>query len=71
MAERSTAKAKRSEAAKAVPKSAGEVHWATEKACLEAELAAARVRIADLERKHAEIINRIDWVIDSLHNLHD
>jgi hypothetical protein len=42
-----------------------------ENAQLKADLAAARERIADLELKQAEIINRIDWVIDSLHNLPD
>ena len=36
---------------------------------LEAELAQAKKRIADLEKCHADIVNRIEWVIDSLHNL--
>jgi hypothetical protein len=63
MAERNTVKAKRPETAKG-PAKAG-----VENARLKAELAEARERIADLELKQAEMINRIDWVIDSLHNL--
>lgn len=42
-----------------------------ENARLKTQLAEALERIADLELKQAEIINRIDWVIDSLHNLPD
>lgn len=38
---------------------------------LRAELEAARARIAALEEARAEVVNRIDWVIDSLHNLVD
>ena len=75
MAERSTAKSKRGEgtkgAAKAAPEAAGPSGTQAEITRLEAELAAARAQIAELEQKHAEIINRIDWVIDSLHNLND
>lgn len=33
---------------------------------LEAELAAARARIAELEKLNEEAVNRIDWIIDSL-----
>ncbi len=69
MAERNTAKSKRSDAGKAAPKAGHRVDPATENARLEAELAAARAKIAELEQKHEEIVNRIDWVIDSLHNL--
>ncbi len=69
MAERNTAKSKRSDAGKAAPKEGLGADLATENARLEAELAAARARIAELEQKHEEIVNRIDWVIDSLHNL--
>lgn len=36
---------------------------------LEAELAAARKRIAELESMHDDAVNRIDWVIDSLQTL--
>jgi hypothetical protein len=33
------------------------------------ELAAAESRIAALEQQRTELLNRIDWAIDSLHNL--
>ncbi len=69
MAERNTAKSKRGDAGKAAPKAKLGVDLAAENARLEAELAAARSKIAELEQKHEEIINRIDWAIDSLHNL--
>jgi Tfp pilus assembly protein FimV len=36
---------------------------------LQAELKAAQTRIADLERTREQVVNRIDWVIDSLHSL--
>ncbi len=36
---------------------------------LKAELAAAKERIARLEESRAQVVNRIDWVIDSLHTL--
>lgn len=36
---------------------------------LEAELAAAHERIAELEQLNTDAINRIDWVIDSLQTL--
>ena len=71
MAERSPAKAKRPETAKLPAKAAHGGGLAAENARLKLELAGARERIADLEMKQAEIINRIDWVIDSLHNLPD
>ena len=35
---------------------------------LEAELAAARVRIVELEAGRDQALDRIAWVIDSLHN---
>ena len=38
---------------------------------LMAELKAAQTRIADLERTREQVVNRIDWVIDSLHSLID
>jgi uncharacterized coiled-coil DUF342 family protein len=38
---------------------------------LRAELEAARARIAELERVREQVLNRIDWVIDSLHSLGD
>jgi len=34
-----------------------------------AELKTAQTRIADLERTREQVVNRIDWVIDSLHSL--
>ena len=36
---------------------------------LRAELAKARGRIAELEAQRETVVNRIDWVIDSLHTL--
>jgi hypothetical protein len=36
---------------------------------LDGELKAARARISELEAMHKDAVNRIDWVIDSLHNL--
>lgn len=69
MAERNTAKAKRRDDGKTPETPVADAAAAETVARLQAELAAARARIAELEAKHAEIINRIDWVIDSLHNL--
>jgi len=36
---------------------------------LKSQLAEANERIAALEQRRAEAVNRIDWVIDSLHNV--
>ncbi len=36
---------------------------------LRAKLAAAEARIAALETQRLEVLNRIDWVIDSIHNV--
>ena len=36
-----------------------------------AELTAAKKRIAALEVARDQVLNRIDWVIDSLHSLTD
>ena len=36
---------------------------------LRAELAVARTRISDLETQRRLAVDRIDWVIDSLHSL--
>ncbi len=35
-------------------------------ATLEAELKAAKARIAELEAAQADVLNRIDWVLDTL-----
>lgn len=40
-----------------------------ERDALKAELEMARGRIAELERSRGQMADRIDWVIDSLHNL--
>lgn len=40
-----------------------------ERDAFEAELAAARAEIAALEAARTEAINRIDWVLDSLHTV--
>lgn len=68
MAERNTAKIKRPEPVKAERKPTGG-QAASEVVRLRAELAAAQSRIAELEAIQNDAINRIDWVIDSLHNL--
>jgi len=36
---------------------------------LRAQLAAAVARIQQLESQRVEVLNRIDWVIDSIHNI--
>jgi hypothetical protein len=69
MADRSTAKSKRADASPPRVKGAPVSGLSAENARLKAELAEARQHITDLELKQAEIVNRIDWVIDSLHNL--
>ncbi len=38
---------------------------------LKAELETARDRITSLEQNRIDAVNRIDWVIDSLHNVID
>lgn len=38
---------------------------------LERDLAAARQQISDLEALREQALNRIDWAIDSLHNVLD
>ena len=70
MAERNTAKVKRADDVKS-PRKLEPASSASEVARLKAELAAAHVRIAELEQRQTDVINRIDWVIDSLHNLAD
>jgi hypothetical protein len=41
----------------------------SERQKLAADLSAARNRIEDLERRQAEIADRIAWALDSLHDL--
>jgi len=80
MAERAARKVKRTaasprtEAANAAP--AASDRYAQRVKALERErdrlktqLAEAEARIARLEESRAEAVNRIDWVIDSLHNV--
>ncbi|MEQ8825866.1 MAG: DUF4164 family protein [Filomicrobium sp.] len=38
---------------------------------LKADLKAAETRIKELEAQQSDAVNRIDWVIDSLHNILD
>ena len=40
-----------------------------ERDSLISELEAARAQIAQLEQQHVQIVNRIDWIIESLHGL--
>lgn len=40
-----------------------------ERDALKAQLADAQVNIVQLEKARDEAVNRIDWAIDSLHNL--
>jgi uncharacterized coiled-coil DUF342 family protein len=40
-----------------------------ERDALKGELKAVEARIAALEQQRTELLNRIDWAIDSLHNL--
>jgi hypothetical protein len=70
---RASAKSKPASDAAAAPKRAsgrtrrtGEDGTAPRTADLVAELDAARRRIAELEAQQAEILHRIDWVIDSI-----
>lgn len=72
MSERNTAKIKRTDDIKPARKPAPDSDVRSENARLRGELAAAQQRIAELEQRTADALNRIDWVIDSLHNLtHD
>ena len=68
MTERSTAKIKRASDSKSLRKPAVE-DLAAENDRLRAELAVAQQRIAELEQRTTDALNRIDWVVDSLHNL--
>lgn len=79
MAERVTRKSKRPAARRAGERPAaldsadrqGQRIKSLERECerLKAQLAEANERIAAFEQRRAEAVNRIDWVIDSLHNV--
>ena len=72
MIERSSAKAKRGVQPKGQRRGGpAAAEQQAEIARLIDELKGARARIAELEQKHAEIVNRIDWIIDSLQNISD
>lgn len=55
------------EPARKAPGRIGELEAEIER--LRTELAAARQRIGELEATRDEVLDRIAWVIDSLHNL--
>ena len=76
MAPRAKAKKAAASAASAAPSVKGKPVSSREMEKLEAEcralradLEAARGEIARLEKRQELVVNRIDWVIDSLHNL--
>lgn len=81
MAERATAKAKRAGQAKTSRGTSAALAQAlerleakvktlqSEKDALRKELAASKSRVKQLEEANTQAVNRIDWVIDSLHNL--
>ena len=60
--------AKRAEPIKSARKAAIDGDIGAENARLRAELAIAQQRIAELEQRAADALNRIDWALDSLHN---
>ncbi len=71
MAERAASKAKRASQRDSVAPDRGGDRTALvrERDVLKAELEAAKARIAALEQQRDQIVNRIDWIIDSLHSL--
>ncbi len=69
MTERSTAKIKRTDDLKPARKAPQDNEMRAENVRLRNELEAAYQRIAVLEDRNKDALNRIEWVIDSLHNL--
>lgn len=68
MTVRNTAKIKRADDMKPARKSPLDGDIRAENVRLRAELATAQQRIAELEQRTADALNRIDWALDSLHN---
>jgi hypothetical protein len=68
MTVRNTAKIKRADDIKPARKSSLDGDIRAENVRLRAELATAQQRIAELEQRTADALNRIDWALDSLHN---
>jgi hypothetical protein len=71
MTERNTARIKRAEDIKSPRKASGDIDLRTENTRLRAELAVAQQRVAELEQRTADALNRIDWALDSLHSLRE
>lgn len=61
----------RKKAAKNIEKSAGSADIEAECTRLRQELAGAKAKIEMLEGRQAEVLNRLDWAIDSLQNVLD
>jgi hypothetical protein len=71
MSERSTAKASKNSSAKPARKASAGGAPVNELDVLRRELELAKAEIAELQRRQTEAATRIDWLIDSLHNLGD